>query len=441
LQIRADWRHLNTKPVRLVISDILVVVKPRTNLALDPIKEEQRIMDAKLAQLQKATDACIDAANARAGSHGGKGGEKKKSKSGWKSRLKGLRNKIKKVQTPDEDNTFSDKMAAKILDNIHITAERVHIRYETSDPVQPVALGVTLAKLAVFTTDAMWRESFVTGASQVFKQVALDRLAVYANVHPSRGARPITSLKELAEVFIPQGSGNRPDTGDTHLLRSVSGHLNMTINKDPDASPRYCLAGRINSVDLRLGDTQYRGLSASAMSLWQSQAVLQAQVTALRERLKGQRAGTDERSKYMALFKRRLKGSKGGLPTAEDAGILDDLERVLILSDVVAFREAVITEAGHKQGIVAFRGPKDKADDPEKKKKKRSFFGRKGKDKGDKNEGKGEAASALTVKAEASVSAELPEDESEDEGEDEGEGTEGMLPSFKQVATAVLMCS
>ena len=74
------------------------------------------------------------------------------------------------------------KLAAQILQNLLVTVEDVHIKYEDSvtHPERPFAIGLTMKKLALESTDSLWKESVISEPSmQFFKLLSLESLAVY----------------------------------------------------------------------------------------------------------------------------------------------------------------------------------------------------------------------------------------------------------------------
>lgn len=68
-------------------------------------------------------------------------------------------------QNPEDlgENSFVGQFVTKILNNLQITVQNLHLRYEdTGSNKTPFAFGVTLEKLKIYTTDAEWKETFLT---------------------------------------------------------------------------------------------------------------------------------------------------------------------------------------------------------------------------------------------------------------------------------------
>ena len=72
----------------------------------------------------------------------------------------------------DEDQGLFESLAATFVNNVQVTIERVHVRYEDTitTPGHPFACGVMLTSLAAETTDAAWRPTQVDGtATEIHK--------------------------------------------------------------------------------------------------------------------------------------------------------------------------------------------------------------------------------------------------------------------------------
>jgi vacuolar protein sorting-associated protein 13A/C len=87
----------------------------------------------------------------------------------------------------EQDMTFAQRFAEKIIDNLQVHIGRVHIRYEyTPDmsnlqrSVPAFALGVIIDELSAFTTDANFQDVvFVVNQPQILKKIDLRQFAVY----------------------------------------------------------------------------------------------------------------------------------------------------------------------------------------------------------------------------------------------------------------------
>jgi vacuolar protein sorting-associated protein 13A/C len=59
-----------------------------------------------------------------------------------------------------KEKSFLEKMSSKILDNIRIVIQDIHIRFESAIDGRIFAAGVTLEKIECFTTNSEWSPEF-----------------------------------------------------------------------------------------------------------------------------------------------------------------------------------------------------------------------------------------------------------------------------------------
>nr|XP_006815974.1 PREDICTED: vacuolar protein sorting-associated protein 13A-like [Saccoglossus kowalevskii] len=80
--------------------------------------------------------------------------------------------------------SFVEKMVASIVNNIQVTLNNVHIRYEDSvtNPGNPVAFGVMLQSLTAQTTDDLWQPTTVDATVTIMRKlIKMENLAAYWN--------------------------------------------------------------------------------------------------------------------------------------------------------------------------------------------------------------------------------------------------------------------
>lgn len=153
LVLKIPWKNLYSMPVVVSIEDLFLLVAPNAAVSYNAAKQEAADLAAKRAELQKLDE------------------------------LREHELKKTKDLSPTADKSFTEKLVTQIINNVQIKIRNVHIRYEDrSTSAVPFAFGVTLGSLEVHTTDADWRETFLSEAlSRVFKLASLDGLAVYMN--------------------------------------------------------------------------------------------------------------------------------------------------------------------------------------------------------------------------------------------------------------------
>lgn len=63
----------------------------------------------------------------------------------------------------DLNDSFVGQFVTKILNNLQITVQNLHLRYEdTGSNKNPFAFGITLDELNIYSTDPNWRQTFLT---------------------------------------------------------------------------------------------------------------------------------------------------------------------------------------------------------------------------------------------------------------------------------------
>jgi vacuolar protein sorting-associated protein 13A/C len=81
---------------------------------------------------------------------------------------------------------YTERLVTKLVDNLQVFINKVHIRYEHLDPdteeSSGFALGITLQSLNAQSTDEEWRPAYLSDAkrSLIHKLAALNELSVYA---------------------------------------------------------------------------------------------------------------------------------------------------------------------------------------------------------------------------------------------------------------------
>jgi vacuolar protein sorting-associated protein 13A/C len=203
LVLQIPWSNLKNKPVKIVIEDVFLLAAPKMEEEYDAEEEEKRAQALKKDKLENME--LID-----------------------QTRSQGMsQEEIQKNQS------FTDSLVTKIVDNLQVTIKNIHIRYEDKEsvPNHPFSLGLTLGELSAVSTDDNWNPIFVQDTSAITKKLAtLNSLAVYWNTDAgslqSDDDEWINSLKSM----IPKGSNDLSEENQ-YILRPVSGLGRITMNK------------------------------------------------------------------------------------------------------------------------------------------------------------------------------------------------------------------
>ena len=228
LQIKANWRSLSSQPVEVILSDVFVVAEPRTSFHVDEKKDLESALSSKLFQLKAGEDMLLD---------------------------------VEATKESDNDDSYVARTAAAVVDNIQLTLNNLHIRFEDALDTTPLSFGVCIEELSARTTDMNWDYKFITGQSIVYKLCALKNFFMYLNVG-NKQAEPLNNVHDLRRVFV-----NTRGQGLQFLLAPVNASLKVRANKNELPGPRVTVSFDCASIDFKLRETQYNGLLGVASQL------------------------------------------------------------------------------------------------------------------------------------------------------------------------------
>lgn len=206
--LQIPWSNLKNKPVKIVIEDVFLLAVPKLEEEYDAEEEERRAQDLKKEKLENME--LID-------------------------KTQGQNMSQEEIQ---KNQSFTDSLVTKIVDNLQITIKNIHIRYEDREsvPHHPFSLGLTLGELSAVSTDDNWNPIFVQDTASITKKLAtLNSLAVYWNTDSdslrTEDARWIDYLKAM----VPHEARDVSEENQ-YILRPVSGVGRITMNKQGSTS-------------------------------------------------------------------------------------------------------------------------------------------------------------------------------------------------------------
>ncbi len=237
LELTIPWRSLGTQPVRILIKDLFILAGPRVEAAFDEEGEVERMHLAKVEQLDAAELFHLGTLTSSAADGGAKAG------------------------------SFASQLIAKILDNLQVTIENIHVRFEDSTSCSDglYSMGVMLNGLSAVSADAEWIETFLVNASEaVNKVMKLDSFAVYWNAADE-------SMQSLADdELFDRLRANIGSQANNYVVSPVSGSGRATIRKRfEEGLPKTWLSLVFESFKLDIDEAQYYGIlsALSALSL------------------------------------------------------------------------------------------------------------------------------------------------------------------------------
>lgn len=154
LTLKIPWSNLRGQPVQVYIEDVFLLAAPKEDAEWDEEEEERRRQAIKIEKLDSAEM---------------------------------LKDRTPDGMSPEEqqkNQSFTDSLVTKIVDNLQISVKNIHIRYEDSisTPGHPFALGVTLEEFSAISTDGEWKPTYIQNTTgSTHKLATLGALAVYWN--------------------------------------------------------------------------------------------------------------------------------------------------------------------------------------------------------------------------------------------------------------------
>lgn len=196
LEISIPWFSLWTKPTKIKLDGLHLLVVPSTSVHYDEEKEAKLSFEAKQKRLQKAEEAKL------------------------------LQQHDKKAASEESVNDgFVQRLLANIIKNLEVNITNVHIRFEdkqTNSNGYPYATGVTLAELIMKTTSADQEEK---GTIKVFgKNVALKSFAVYWKPRANLYSTDTKIQDDIIDVMFDQNIA-KPDKSTLPKLRYLVGPI------------------------------------------------------------------------------------------------------------------------------------------------------------------------------------------------------------------------
>lgn len=195
LTLQIPWSNLKGKPVKIIIEDVYLLASPIVLLEYDLDEEKRRELLLKKERLNDL-EAILAAQN-------------------------------QQLSSELNNESFTESLVTKIIDNLQVTIKNIHVRYEDDSVLteEPYAVGLTLNELSAVSTDDGWVPSFISITQALSKKLlTLNRLSCYmstdaTSVFSEDHEQLLTALKESLEA------------SDQYLLKPVSGEGRLSLHK------------------------------------------------------------------------------------------------------------------------------------------------------------------------------------------------------------------
>lgn len=235
--MQIPWKDIGRKPTKVNISNIFVVVCPRSEIHYDEESYRQRQIELKRQQL-KAID------------------EKEAKKT------KELHEK--------ENNSLVANLINKIIRNFEMSIDKIHIRYEdrSSDPTHPFCAGISLEKISISPNITSSKdtpdEKTAKQHNGVFsKDVLIHRFGVYWDSDTKsqvNSSNSISLIEDMELVFSNQpGNENQPKPRN-FIIRPFSVAIGVQMD--------------IRGVELRKPSPEEAALSAMKELGWNTEVLV-----------------------------------------------------------------------------------------------------------------------------------------------------------------------
>ncbi|KAG6005238.1 hypothetical protein E4U21_000317 [Claviceps maximensis] len=243
LTLAIPWSNLRGAPVKVLIEDVFLLASPKEEAEYDEEEEERRRQRIKMEKLDSAELL------------------KEKSQEGMSQ------------EEQKKNESFTQSLATKVVDNLQVTVKNIHIRYEDaiSAPGHPFALGLILEEFSAVSTDGQWKPTFIQASnSTTHKLATLGALSVYWNTDTDlfgAGREVASPLKEsishddMVEKFKSMlGKTSFIHNADhQYILRPVNGQAKIELDKSGDIlAPKFKANLLFEEIGLVLDDHQYR---------------------------------------------------------------------------------------------------------------------------------------------------------------------------------------
>ncbi|CAH2355297.1 vacuolar protein sorting-associated protein 13 [[Candida] railenensis] len=236
LTLQIPWSNLKGQPVKVIIEDVYLLASPIILEDFDleeDMKKELNVKKEKLKQLEAI----------------------EKAQNQNESLTSDLKN----------NETFTENLITKIVDNLQVTIRNIHVRYEDDSVLTelPYSIGLTLDELSAVSTDNSWLPSFISITQALtHKLLTLKSLSVYMNTDSTSIYHEDSEklLKEFSEYV--EKSNNQEKLDLQYLLRPVTGKGRLTVNKHgaTESSPHIKAELFFEEFGVDLDSQQYKDI-------------------------------------------------------------------------------------------------------------------------------------------------------------------------------------
>ena len=241
LTLSIPWSNLKGKPCKVSIDNIYLIALPNglSSDNSDDLNEEEDELRAQQVKQERLENAEL--------------------------LLNSQTNSALSPEDEQKNQSFSNSLITKILNNLQVVIKNIHLRFEdnhSSNLNKKFSLGVTLSEISAISTNSDWIPTFIEddfNQNGIHKLATLECLSGYFNENDESllGLNNIElSIKRFNEL-ISNNKNNLPD--HQFILKPVSGQGRLILNKTINSqSPKFDVELLFDRFSFNLNEDQYK---------------------------------------------------------------------------------------------------------------------------------------------------------------------------------------
>jgi len=216
IEISIPWASLGKNPVRVVVEDLLVQLRP-----LDPATEHLSVEEAIAVAVKKSKTILLDEMKAFVETLLFSAELQNPAVKALirlllsNKRFSSVSSILKATNSPSaqpsvQSKSYLQRLVTKILDNLEVSVKNVHIRYEdaVSLPGHVISAGVTLSELILSSADENWQQRSTKAPPQISKNFSMRKLfdlkdlCVYCHTTESLSFTHISPFSDWCDCMV-----------------------------------------------------------------------------------------------------------------------------------------------------------------------------------------------------------------------------------------------
>jgi VPS13, central RBG modules/Vacuolar-sorting-associated 13 protein, DH-like domain/VPS13-like, N-terminal/Vacuolar-sorting associated protein 13, adaptor binding domain/Vacuolar sorting-associated protein 13, extended-chorein/C2 domain/ATG2/VPS13, C terminal domain len=313
IDIRLSWHKLTSQPVHVTIDRVFIIAGPKDpNHHIDPQEAVRRLLATKLDALQS-----------------------------WE-------NMMFPTQDAGAEPGTAARVAATIINNLHVSIKNVHVRYEDDSTSNPFCAGLLLNEVGVVPTNDSGDvlADIPADLDTVRRKLALDGLAVYLNPRDAS----IGNTAQLQDALLPEAKQQHEwnyIVPPMHIEISAEQRTTSVVGVNGHVLPSLRLGVDIDRLAAEISGPQYHDIMRILARIAEAGAA--ANATPEDKKEIDQDAMARDRDRYIELYKCSFAGY--GKMEEKQTNALKELEKKLDFADIIRFRRWAIHVASKELNV------------------------------------------------------------------------------------------